>query len=91
MITGSGMIYTLCPQGFSVINMSDSVSAMSSSLWELDNTLNALIYIYQIPCSSYVILEYIYIDWTDSPNIVFLSLVCKENSIPALMEVLSPR
>lgn len=37
----------------------EPVSAMSSSLyiWEFVNTLNALIYIYQITCFSNVIME----------------------------------
>lgn len=62
-------------------------------IWEFVDTLNALIYIYQITYFSYVIMEiynYKPVDWTDSQNIVFLSLAYKEYSIPVLMEILSP-
>lgn len=85
----------ICALDYSIINM-EPASAMSSSLyiWEFVNTLNALIYIYQITYFSYVIMEiynYKSVDWTDSQNIVFLSLAYKEYSIPVLIEILSPR
>lgn len=52
------MFWLICALDYSIINM-EPASAMSSSLyiWEFVNTLNALIYIYQITYFSYVIME----------------------------------